>query len=647
MKIIDNIIAYFNRRKQLKLDKSKNEKINDFKDKILKRTEEIMRDDKYSTDQEKYQEIYKMLKSYEREAIELGILEKRDIEQMAKNFKENKDIQNAITFVQKEEMEHEITYSLNYGMDTKEFSKSIEKYIEKFCLEENKFKFFSEKEKFNIITEILKKNATKDILEEKMLLLKSFYKNSYFAKIIMGKDSNEVVRLYNEYVSEFLKNSPELESEFRDEFSGDKDILRKIDLINELGASAGFRTMEEVPLFFDMTKESVDQDANAEVANRKKNKDITAEDMLFIRTTQVFPKDGVVEHVGQYSEVETIGNPLMDALMKIDPEINKDELQLVAPRFRWTTHWCVNGIVGDHSLGAFSGRDFFIIEEASEQTENKNLLNMLVADVIFMGDVKLSSKARIMMHIEKYQELMSNPKMKKQLRKMNIILYKGNPSEALKMYMNERGYVYGKMSSFSYVAGIKEGPEKEYLDKIESSLKEGKVEGFEHCAYTSDEGVKLSAMRNPQFVSEVFYTADKETRQMHGLEEKQDKVGDTSIYAMSACSDEKLTYSIIQRYFEYLSSIYPEMQSLNTEVIQAIQENNNMEFCEKAEKIIRKIGVDKIKSATEQFNKMIKEEQKVARKQKDKDLLDKGLITQEEYKDRMIEEKTENFARNT
>ena len=72
-----------------------------------------------------------------------------------------------------------------------------------------------------------------------------------------------------------------------------------------------------------------------------------------------------------------------------------------------------------------------------------------------------------------------------------------------------------------------------------------------------------------------------------------------------------------------------------------------MEFCEKAEKIIRKIGVDKIKSATEQFNKMIKEEQKVARKQKDKDLLDKGLITQEEYKDRMIEEKTENFARNT
>lgn len=645
MKIIDKIKNYFKRRNQYKLEESLEERRSDFYKRIIGEVEEILNSKDYIGEEKRNRAIYDVLRNHKGEAKQIGIIEREDDEsKLAEKFKGNRDIQNAIRFVKKEELEENINTKINDFLTTEEeFKTIIEEYIYEFCLDENKIKVITEKQKFVIIQEILmRKNTDKNKYEEKLLRLKEIYQNTYFLKIITEKNPREVVRLYNEYTREFLNSDQELEKKFRKCFESDHTILRKIDFLNELEGNINFSSMDKVPELYDMENETINENKNLDIVMEKKDKDVSAEDLVFVRTTQIFPSDGVVETIGKHSNLESIPNPFINILKEIYPDLNEEETELMSYRFRWTSHWCINGIVGNHLMGNFSGRSFIIMEDASEHKDDASLVNILVSDVIYLGDMKLSKKAKIIMSLEKYIELMKDPKNKNQLEKMNIIVYKGNIEEALKAHMNKEGYVWANIDGFCF-SKIGTSEEVEYLSKIEDSLRKGSVNGFEHCAYSSDEGMSMDEFDTEGSSKRRVKETIERSCQILGIE-MNDAFYEVTLSKMSEKIDNKLCFDICFRYIEYLENEFPEMQGLLKEYIESLKEEEGVErnkFSRLSESAIRKIGIDKIISATKSFNGIIIEEQKAEREKKDKELLDKGFITEEEYNDRKGTKKDE------
>lgn len=632
MGIFTNIQAFFRNKKQLKLDKAQKERESNFYAKVQKQIDSIVSNDSL-TMEEKNMKLYTILTTNLEEASTLGVIEQKNINEFVACLKNYGGIAEAVRFNERKNSEDRICGRLSAtSVDNVQLQKLIEEYIQQFYLQGDgvqSLELLNEKKRYDIICSIIgQKYADLEGMKQLALSrLNDVYKSSYQLKISQSSTPQEKIEAYNEYIIDFLGGDSEKIEEFRREHIP-VDILRKIDCMNELGIATSFKTMDSIPLYYDMTKETVDESLNGEIAEEKLEGDMTPKDLLFIRTSNVFPRDGVVETIGKHSEPENIGNPFSTALKNINPEIKDEEMNVQSPRFRWTSHWCINAIVGNHAWGDFSGRDYFIIEDANEQANNKHIINRLVADVIHVGDMKLSKNAKIMMSIEKYKELLKDPQMKEQLAKIGVILYKGNPAEALKKYMNESGYVYGRMASTHYMA-----MHNEYVNEYLTKIVMGEIPGYEHCASMLDENLLMTHLTDSGTLK-VFQETSRATRQMIGSDEEEDFYNKrTTINEMSASIDEHLSHCTFCKYIEYLADKFPQMGIL-LEAYKKAKENPKQEkakFEQLSEKIIREIGIDNILACTKEFNEIIAEEQKIARAEKDKELLKSGMITQSEY----------------
>lgn len=120
----------------------------------------------------------------------------------------------------------------------------------------------------------------------------------------------------------------------------------------------------------------------------------------------------------------------------------KEKYLPYSSQYRSTVHFAVNGLVSSHSKGDFSNREFIIIDPLSYHLQNNDIRAFRMEDTYMYGDVKLSPQAVIMLKKEKYDELILQYP---QLNDYNIVLYTGDETLAVEMYLTSVGIISEKI----------------------------------------------------------------------------------------------------------------------------------------------------------------------------------------------------------
>ena len=634
---------YWERRKQKKLEKSLEERKNTFIHEALGELDSAIGSDAQPS--EKMEKIVRILETKCTKAITLGIIgQDEGIEELANALGNKPEYQEAITNSKKIHAEDMIYYEFKSGeIGISEILLHVDDYIKDFHLMSNEWQVVSTKEKNDLLKQIIEAHAPNE--EEKNLDFKNLekrLKTYYVLKISDEKNPQAFLQLYQEFIRDCINEDPQKVEEFRECFKMycDPSVLRKIDALREIGTGISFDSVDMVPVLYDGIDPKENVERNEKIAEKLRFKDITAEQLLFIRKAHTFPLDRVVEPIGEYSGMEPASNPFESVLLK--KGIDVKDYEILVPRYRATSHWCINGIVGDHAGNCFDG-DLFIIEEASEHKDDSQLLNMRPEDTFFLGDLKLSPKSKIMMSVEKYKELLQDPKMKKQLERIKVVLFKENPNEALKCYMNDNGYVWGDISAWGYALGRGKNKEAQtdYLSKLTYSIEHKKVQGFEMCASVTDEGLMIEYVKNPESKEKMRETISK-AYEKRGWP-KPETIGEEFQFRnVSRMMDDYLAEVETMEFLSLLESKFPDkqaqIQKLTKLYKKGISQSNNdtvgkvYDAC--AQELAEEIGLENILEVTKEFNQSQRKKEVEYRKRKDKELLEKGLITEEEYGDR-------------
>lgn len=123
---------------------------------------------------------------------------------------------------------------------------------------------------------------------------------------------------------------------------------------------------------------------------------------------------------------------------KILSEISRksDELSPFLTYYRSTIHFCLNGLVTNHSRGTFEG-DFIIIEPFKHHVSDSSILSVRPEDTYFKDNIELS-KDTVVLVDEKNKEDIESWVDKD---KYNVVFYKGDKFIAVRMQLIKMGIV--------------------------------------------------------------------------------------------------------------------------------------------------------------------------------------------------------------
>ena len=165
-------------------------------------------------------------------------------------------------------------------------------------------------------------------------------------------------------------------------------------------------------------------------------------DLCLVRTTDILPSNGVIESRANAQAILKMYSPYF--------KFSDKDIELISYySYRTTIHFTLNGLVGNHSMGSFSGRSYFIFDSLFNQVNN-NLMTLRSEDTYFKDSFNLSEDASICMSEESYNHL-SNDK-REFLNRYKIFIYDIDKS-ILDNYDNERieiGIVRYVLTSLGY-----------------------------------------------------------------------------------------------------------------------------------------------------------------------------------------------------
>lgn len=195
--------------------------------------------------------------------------------------------------------------------------------------------------------------------------------------------------------------------------------------------------------------------------DRRKNESYDANDFMLIRTTDYLENDRVQRPLFHIPFVIKNNNPVLYAVQDILDEQNpidfykeedayNERSEMIrntylpySSQYRSTVHFSVNGLVSSHAKGNFSNRNFIIIDPFTHHLKNNDIRSFRMEDTFMYGDVSLSSDAVIMIQEEKYNDLVLQFP---QLEQFNIVLYKGDETKAVEMYLTSIGIISEKIN---------------------------------------------------------------------------------------------------------------------------------------------------------------------------------------------------------
>jgi len=445
------------------------------------------------------------------------------------------------------------------------------------------------------------------------------YTRYYAQKIREASDFQEQERLYDEYVRDFL--------------GGTEDPK---DLLVSIVKNAPFyiereekRKYERNGLTYDPKNPIVIYEVNDEnsqkvkAANRARaaermNKEVTARDLVLVRTTNFLPRHRIVEPVGKHSK------PLMDGSFfgkEIEQAgLNPEDYKMAAFVTRETVHWALNALVGSHDGGNFENRRFIIIEPFEEQQDNPGLVNINEADTYFNGPVKLSQRATILIPVEVYKEVMADPEQSAVLSEYNIRVFSGDEEMAVNMFLQEQGYVFGDIGKWGFRQSS-ETPEEEYcllhLRKVMLDIATNKKIKFAGV-HSNTEVYIRDMVRRSEYMDKRLNDFVHLLHEESGVNFSEQHL---KAMLMARIRSYEASYSS-QHFQEHYNRCYADYTKDTPE----LEGEEHMS----PEEVFAAIGPEKLRELTQMYNAMIFEEHEAARAARDKELIAQGWLTEEE-----------------
>ncbi|MBQ9071809.1 MAG: hypothetical protein IJY25_01450 [Bacilli bacterium] len=226
--------------------------------------------------------------------------------------------------------------------------------------------------------------------------------------------------------------------------------------------------MEEKIKFIDTTNMEIDGDSVD-----YNNKEYTIKDCVLVRTTDIFPTDGIVQtpingNAYEFGRSSIMGEAISKKVKEKHPNFymteeagekyskELDEFNVCFETCRRTIHFVLNGLVGSTAYGNFSGKPFVIIEPLKYHLD-QTLKSLRVEDVYFDDDMRLSNACTILIDENYFRENQDNLEFIEQLKKFNVYIYRGNQQAAVSKVLSDLGYDSFLISSNGYSNGLNSG----------------------------------------------------------------------------------------------------------------------------------------------------------------------------------------------
>ena len=308
-----------------------------------------------------------------------------------------------------------------------------------------------------------------------------------------------------------------------------------------------------------------------------KGENYNIQDCILIRTTDIFPFDGIVrvpknDNAYDFDDSSIMGSAIKSVIKSKYPneylseneqsEIDKEirECKVVFETCRSTIHFTMNGLVQSSMYGNFDDKPYVIFEPLKYHLDD-SLKCLRVEDVYFNQDMSLSNEACILISEEFLNNIKSNVECLESILKFRVFAYRGNQQLAVRKVLEILGYDLFMINNHGYVNGIDFGTSA------------NKMWNFSHVL-----AAKYNVSLDRHFYSEIN-KLDKVARLEKGIE-----------------IDTKHLFYIID------NSNIP--QDLIEKI--KIELNNDIYFNEKLDslmiELINVVGLEKIKQLTQEFN---------------------------------------------
>ena len=371
---------------------------------------------------------------------------------------------------------------------------------------------------------------------------------------------------------------------------------------------------------------------------------LSPEDFVMVRVTDGLPRMGYVEASYRYIDPVTMVSPMSsmnDSTFNLDDSFNLKYL-----RARKTLHWALNSMVATHIGGNFDNRDFVIVEPFIFHMNDDNLVRFAENDTYFKGDVKLSDQAIILVSKEKYEELKANEEFIEILDTYDVRIYDGDQRIALQAVLAEKGYIFEHVGAWGFDFSEellimsrkqiskdlgKNTPDHAYTDEYAEEKKEENENMLKSTQLLYETISRWSGILNGQNVElieklrkisvplnygKVYYYVEESPK-------KSEAEDFENFFELRGRPDRKLERKMVEN-FDPLNPEFYEI-SANDYYDYCVLHCKDEYFCVPNSEVIKLVGLELIKKATDIVNEIVIEESLKYREEKDKVLIGRGF----------------------
>jgi len=303
-------------------------------------------------------------------------------------------------------------------------------------------------------------------------------------------------------------------------------------------------------------------------------KDYTIDDCIIVRTTNVFPLDGIIKtpihgNAYEFGNSTLIGEAIGEILSAKYPNYffdeehekgykeEKKDCQVVFETLRRTTHFVMNGVVQSHTQGNFDNSPIVIMDPLKYHMDS-SLKCLRVEDVYFDDDLTLSNEAVIMIDENSFNKISNNLESLETLQRFKVVVYRGDKQAAVKQTLESLGYDFFLISTNGYTNGLDDNSAAKTM--------------YDFC---SDFAEKNNISLDKHFRSEIN-VEDTKNRRIKG--EEIDKLHLSYLLDNSSINESK------------------------KEQIKILLETNANNLKEVLRDFVNEIGLEQIKKLTKEFN---------------------------------------------
>lgn len=172
-----------------------------------------------------------------------------------------------------------------------------------------------------------------------------------------------------------------------------------------------------------------------EIQENQKYSTYTQDNIMLVRTTNVFPENRIVKTLANSSFITKLRTNFIYYAYYNELDYNQlKKLETYELYYRSTIHFTENGLVSSHLYGNFDNQSFIILEPLNSQLDKSDFRNFAGQDTFIKGDVVLSENAILIIKLQDYDIL---KQQYPEIENFKVVLYKGISEKVKEEYINE------------------------------------------------------------------------------------------------------------------------------------------------------------------------------------------------------------------